>query len=279
MTERALAARFLSLLLAAGLAGAPLAARGEAVLEPSVGDPAPPPASSDAGETAPEADWPAAASPDKSDKPPTLQPGNHLKTITAQEAAGILGKQVIGAAGENIGMVVDVLIDSEGAPQAAIIDFGGFLGVGSRKIAVIWTLLQFRPGDHYAPILLDVTGEDIRAAPEYRPSDADPSVVVAPPEPPPLPAGPPPAVGTPSEPAAPATGETEGSGLPADSSDTEGPEAVPPEQPDDAAPKPEMKPPDSSPRKTKAATDPLSDDEPEPTSAPPAPSAPPDAGQ
>lgn len=108
-------------------------------------------------------------------------PPKNLRTIPTDEAAGILGKKVIGAAGEDVGMVVDVLIDAAGKPRAAVVDFGGFLGVGMRKIAVDWTFLQFRPGDRDAPVLLDVTSDAIRAAPEYRPSDSEASVVVSPP--------------------------------------------------------------------------------------------------
>ncbi|MCU0894132.1 MAG: PRC-barrel domain-containing protein [Rhodospirillales bacterium] len=111
---------------------------------------------------------------------PELAPKN-VRTIPNDEAAGILGKKVTGAAGEDVGMVVDVLIDAAGKPRAAVVDFGGFLGVGIRKIAVDWTFLQFRPGDRDAPVLLDVTADAIRAAPEYRPSDAEARVVVSPP--------------------------------------------------------------------------------------------------
>jgi hypothetical protein len=115
------------------------------------------------------------------EEPPPDAPPKNLRTIPTDEAAGILGKKVIGAAGEDVGMVVDVLIDAAGKPRAAVVDFGGFLGVGMRKIAVDWTFLQFRPGDREAPVLLDVTSEAIRAAPEYRPSDTEASVVVSPP--------------------------------------------------------------------------------------------------
>ena len=44
-----------------------------------------------------------------------------------------------------MGRIVDVLVDRSGQVRAAIIDFGGFLGVGSRKIAVDWNALHFPP--------------------------------------------------------------------------------------------------------------------------------------
>ena len=67
-------------------------------------------------------------------------------------------------------MVVDVLVDGDGRPRAAVIDFGGFLGVGSRKIAIDWELLQFRPADRTQPVRLVLGRAEVQAAPEYKPS-------------------------------------------------------------------------------------------------------------
>lgn len=106
-----------------------------------------------------------------------------LKPIAPDEAVGILGKKVHGPAGEDMGMIVDVLVDDGGKPRAAVIDFGGFLGVGSRKIATDWQLLQFRPSDRTQPVLLSMGKEELGAAPEYKLS-IYPAEIVAPPPPP-----------------------------------------------------------------------------------------------
>ena len=76
-------------------------------------------------------------------------------------------------------MVVDVLVDSDGRPRAAVIDFGGFLGVGSRKIATDWELLQFRPADRTQPVRLVLGRAEVQTAPEYKPS-GQPAEIVAP---------------------------------------------------------------------------------------------------
>jgi len=47
-------------------------------------------------------------------------------------------QEVRSAAGENMGRIVDVVVDPSGQVRAAVIDFGGFLGVGSPRIAVDW---------------------------------------------------------------------------------------------------------------------------------------------
>jgi hypothetical protein len=109
--------------------------------------------------------------------------GSHvapIEMLDADQAHTILGKRVSSAAGENMGLVVDVLFDDNKQPRAAVIDFGGFLGVGTRKIAVDWQLIHFEPSDAKAPIRLDLVRADIQAAPEFKP-DADTASVVAPP--------------------------------------------------------------------------------------------------
>ena len=60
------------------------------------------------------------------------------------------------------------IVDRTGQVRAAVIDFGGFLGVGSRKIAVDWSALRFpRPGKR-GRIALDSTRDQVKAAPEYQ---------------------------------------------------------------------------------------------------------------
>ena len=65
--------------------------------------------------------------------------------LKSHELEGILGKEVRSATDENMGRIVNVVVDPSGQVRAAVIDFGGFLGVGSRKIAVDWNALRFPP--------------------------------------------------------------------------------------------------------------------------------------
>jgi PRC-barrel domain len=92
----------------------------------------------------------------------------------------ILGKNVTGPKGEDLGRVVDVLADAEGRVRVAIIDFGGFLGVGTRRIAVDWPLLRFNPNARDKSLILNVTREKLQSAPEYKDSTS-PRVLVPPP--------------------------------------------------------------------------------------------------
>jgi sporulation protein YlmC with PRC-barrel domain len=116
-----------------------------------------------------------AAQPDSGPaSPPTAPPVFILKS---HEAEGILGKEVRSAAGEDMGRIVDVVVDRSGQARAAVIDFGGFLGVGSRKIAVDWNALSFpAPADKAGRVTLEFTRDQVKAAPEYQ--DGKPVVVL-----------------------------------------------------------------------------------------------------
>lgn len=128
------------------------------------------PAGKTTPQTSPQA-IPRAASP----AVPTATP--EVTVLNKHEVEGILGREVRSATNENMGRIVDVLVDSSGQVRAAIIDFGGFLGVGSRKIAVDWSALHFpQPGKPDAFISLELTRDQVKAAPEYQ--DGKPVVVL-----------------------------------------------------------------------------------------------------
>jgi hypothetical protein len=97
--------------------------------------------------------------------------------LNKHEVEGVLGREVRSPTDENMGRIVDVLVDRSGQMRAAIIDFGGFLGVGSRKIAVDWNALHFpQPGNSGGRIALELNRDQVKAAPEYQ--DGKPVVVL-----------------------------------------------------------------------------------------------------
>jgi hypothetical protein len=92
-----------------------------------------------------------------------------VTVIDAADARGVLGREVRTTANENMGRIVDVVVDRTGRVRASIIDFGGFLGVGSRKIAVDWKALHFGRADNKGDsITLELSRDQVKAAPEYK---------------------------------------------------------------------------------------------------------------
>ena len=97
--------------------------------------------------------------------------GTPATVIDDRDAEGILGKSVYSPANEDMGRVVDVIVKRTGEVRAAVIDFGGFLGVGSRTIAVDWSALRFPKSGPMDHIILELTRDQVRLAPEYKPGE------------------------------------------------------------------------------------------------------------
>jgi hypothetical protein len=97
------------------------------------------------------------------------QPVPSITVIGTRQGTSILSRQVRSKADENIGRIVDVIVDRSGQVRAAVIDFGGFFGVGNRKIAVDWDALDFATdSDKRDFVKLDLTRDQIKTAPEYK---------------------------------------------------------------------------------------------------------------
>ena len=122
-----------------------------------------------------ENDTDKAAPPAASPATPPAMP--EVTILNKHEVEGVLGREVRSATDEDMGRIVDILVDYAGQVRAAIIDFGGFLGVGSRKIAVDWNAMHFpQPGKPGGRIALELTRDQVKAAPEYQ--DGKPVVVL-----------------------------------------------------------------------------------------------------
>jgi hypothetical protein len=104
---------------------------------------------------------------EKTSVPATVVDGEQLESV--------LGIEAFSSAGDDMGRIVDILVDRTGQIRAAIIDFGGFLGVGSRKIAVDWRSLHFDPKKAGA-VVVNLTKDQLRVAPVYK--AAEPVVMV-----------------------------------------------------------------------------------------------------
>lgn len=105
-------------------------------------------------------------------------PVQATKTLTPvsknNQLESVLGRAVRTRVEEDVGRIIDLLADPHGRVQAAVIELGGFLGIGTRKIAVEWSALRFESDDKQ-PVILEMTRDQLRVAPEYKPSE--PAVV------------------------------------------------------------------------------------------------------
>ena len=84
----------------------------------------------------------------------------------------VLGRDVTTTPEGDAGRIIDLLVDRDGSVRAAVVEFGGFLGIGTRKIAIEWQAFRFSG----RAIAVEVSREQMRAAPEYKSSDKSPLV-------------------------------------------------------------------------------------------------------
>lgn len=152
-----------------------------------------------------QAETPAAA-------PPPAAPAVPTDEIVESKVVAVLGLAAKAEDGKDVGRIVDVLVDQAGRPRAAVIDVGGFLGVGNRKVAVDWAALRFDMAK--ATATLGLAADRIKAAPAYDPGKPVEALVVPPPEPPQV-APPPPAPSALAPVAAPTTAPAVAPGAPA----------------------------------------------------------------
>ena len=75
---------------------------------------------------------------------PIVVPAEQVAPV---ELIGLLGHAVVDAGGSELGRIVDLLADGQGRVRAVVVDIGGFMGLGNRKVAVAWSALRFAAGD------------------------------------------------------------------------------------------------------------------------------------
>lgn len=93
-------------------------------------------------------------------------------------ASSLSGGVVKNGAGEKLGDVADIMIDTENGRVAyAVLSFGGFLGMGDKLFAVPWNAMRLDAEDRC--FVLDVPKETLKSAPGFDKDDwpdfADPT--------------------------------------------------------------------------------------------------------
>ena len=80
---------------------------------------------------------------------------------------GLLGHAVVNAEGAELGRIIDLLIDAQGQVRAVVVDVGGFMGVGNRKVAVAWSALRFSAADKGPVISILIPPDRIKSWADY----------------------------------------------------------------------------------------------------------------
>ena len=149
-----------------------------AAKEPTPGSPAPAPSATAAAPTGAQ-DRTAAAKPAKPEQKSKPGPGANdaghaadlLRTMK-MSLVSLIDRTVIGKDKIVIGHVIDVLVDAKGEPAALVVDAGGILGVGNRRIAIAWERFALAGRKPKDALQLPMTDAQVKSAPAYDGSDA-----------------------------------------------------------------------------------------------------------
>jgi len=114
---------------------------------------------------------PAAPAPAETPAAPRAGEATTAPAAPPQTVVALLGIAVHSEQGKEVGRIVDVLVDAAGHPLAAVLDVGGFLGVGSRRVAVEWSALRIdMPPGKPPEVTLAMSSDNLKSAPEYVPA-------------------------------------------------------------------------------------------------------------
>ena len=83
-------------------------------------------------------------------------------------SSDLIGTDVVTATDEKLGDISDILFEKDGQAVAAVIDVGGFLGIGAKPVAVSFDSLTMAPTDSGQKIVVAMTKEELNNAPQFK---------------------------------------------------------------------------------------------------------------
>jgi sporulation protein YlmC with PRC-barrel domain len=117
-----------------------------------------------------------AQTPDQQTPAPPAASAAKGQVITEQKPDQLLaskfkGTDVIGSNNEKIGDVNDILFEKDGKVIAYVIGVGGFLGIGSKDVALSPTSFQIMPANdkESMKLKLSMTKDELKTAADFKP--------------------------------------------------------------------------------------------------------------
>jgi sporulation protein YlmC with PRC-barrel domain len=84
-------------------------------------------------------------------------------------ASDLIGLDVYNTNNESIGEIDDLILDDGDTIRAIVLDVGGFLGIGERRVAVTpASIVIEKRGDELDRAIVNATKESLQNAPEFK---------------------------------------------------------------------------------------------------------------
>ena len=85
--------------------------------------------------------------------------------------SNLIGAKVVSASNEKIGRIANLVVNDDGAIEAAVISVGGVFGLGAKEVAVTYKSLNIvrnKSRDGIAHVVLAATKDDLRQAADFK---------------------------------------------------------------------------------------------------------------
>lgn len=83
-------------------------------------------------------------------------------------ANAIVGASVKNGSNETVGKVQDAYLDNSGEIKEIVVSVGGFLGVGTKNVAVPWSDIKFSRDNNSVVLKTNWTKDSLKAMPDYK---------------------------------------------------------------------------------------------------------------
>ena len=92
--------------------------------------------------------------------------------VATLKAEDLKGTDVISPTGQKLGDIDDFVLTGDGKVDAVVVEFGGFLGIGTKHVAVAYPGLKFMVGpNNERYLVISVTKDQLNAQPDYNKDD------------------------------------------------------------------------------------------------------------
>lgn len=79
----------------------------------------------------------------------------------------VIGKDVVNVMDEDVGTIADLVMDQDQKLVGVVLSIGGFLGIGDKWVAIPVEQIDFPTNDQPARLLVAVTEEQLKNAPDF----------------------------------------------------------------------------------------------------------------
>jgi sporulation protein YlmC with PRC-barrel domain len=114
--------------------------------------------------------------------PPGMKSADEVKAKEEAVTDGHIASTLMGASvynsagkdGQDIGNVDDLVIDKDGKIVSVVVGVGGFLGIGSKDVAIDYSQVKWEQGNGSWWIIVPTTTDQLKALPDFDPKPYQP---------------------------------------------------------------------------------------------------------